>query len=325
VLARAPALPGERLSPKERAPVDPVRRERSRGRRALVYATHTHRRDVTPLLRAVLEAAGLRGAVLKADTVAAERREEWVGARVREGLDVLVTNPRLVQTGLDLLDSPSVVWAEVDYSVYVLRQASRRNWRIGQRLPVEVTFLTYAGTLQAEALALVAAKTRASLAVESELPEEGLAALGEDGGDAYLAPARRLAESGDGASGHAHSLGALFADARRSADEADELLVGGDREDEPEAPREPIQSPVRPTPAGSETLDDPPLFATTGAEPAPVSHTTNGKIVTLEELARTHRRRKPQPKAAPGAQLAVFASETERAGSSWGRPSPRSA
>jgi hypothetical protein len=65
-----------------------------------------------------------------------------------------------VQTGLDLIDFPSVVWAEVDYSVYVLLQTSRRSWRIGQRLPVEVTFLTYAGTLQVEALALVAAKTR---------------------------------------------------------------------------------------------------------------------------------------------------------------------
>jgi hypothetical protein len=31
---------------------------------------------------------------------------------------------------------------EVDYSVYVLRQASRRSWRIGQRQPVEVTFLS---------------------------------------------------------------------------------------------------------------------------------------------------------------------------------------
>src|SRR5207302_8852341 len=120
----------------------------------------------------------------------------------------------VVQTGLDLIDFPSIVWAEVDYSVYVLRQASRRSWRIGQRLPVEVTFLTYAGTLQAEALGLVAAKTRASLAVEGELPEEGLAALDGDGGDVYLALARRLVAVGDGTDGRAPSLEALFAEAR---------------------------------------------------------------------------------------------------------------
>jgi hypothetical protein len=59
--------------------------------------------------------------VLKADTAPAERREEWVAARGREGVHVLVTNPRLVQTGLDLMELPSIVWVEIDYSVYVLR------------------------------------------------------------------------------------------------------------------------------------------------------------------------------------------------------------
>ena len=110
------------------------------------------------------------------------------------------------------------------------------------------------------------------------------------------------------ASGHAHSLEALFAEARRSEDEADELLVEGVWEDEPEAPREPIQFPVRPTPAESETLDDLPLFATNGTAPAPLSARTSGKVVTLEELARMVRRRKARPKRVPESQLALFAS-----------------
>jgi hypothetical protein len=42
VLAHAPALPGDVLYPKERTLVDLVRRERGRGRRVLVYATHTN-------------------------------------------------------------------------------------------------------------------------------------------------------------------------------------------------------------------------------------------------------------------------------------------
>jgi superfamily II DNA or RNA helicase len=302
VLAHAPALPDDRVYPKERALIDLVQGERGRGRRVLVYATHTNLRDVTPRLRSVLERAGARVAVLKADTVPAERREEWVAARVREGLDVLVTNPRLVQTGLDLIDFPSVVWAEVDYSVYVLRQASRRSWRIGQRHPVEVTFLTYAGTLQAEALGLVAAKTRASLAVEGELPEEGLAALGEDGGDVYLALARRLAGAGDGATGQTHSLEALFAEARRSEDEADRLLVEVRWEDEPEAPREPTPGTA---PSDIGPPGDLPLFAT-AAVPAPAGAPEHGRVVTLDELARLVRRRRPRPKRKPEGQLTLF-------------------
>ena len=211
VVAHAPALPADRRYPKERALVELLRRERQRGRRALVFVTHTEARDLTPRLGGIIGEAGLRAAVLKADTVAPAAREGWVEARVGEGVDALLCHPRLVQTGLDLLAFPSIVWLQPDYSVYTLRQASRRSWRIGSRAPVEVSFLVYDGTLQAEALALVAAKLRAALLVEGELPEEGLGDLAGAGEDVFLALARRLAGQEDGA---AHSLEALFAEAR---------------------------------------------------------------------------------------------------------------
>ena len=37
----------------------------------------------------------------------------------------------------------------MDYSVYVMRQASRRSWRIGQSCPVKVVFMSYRNTLHA--------------------------------------------------------------------------------------------------------------------------------------------------------------------------------
>jgi SNF2 family DNA or RNA helicase len=208
VIAEAPALPEEVAYPKEQALIDLVHRERARNRRVLVYVTHTERRDLTPRLRTILEHEGLRVAVLKANTVSADRREEWVAARVREGADVLLCHPRLVQTGLDLVDWPSIVWFQPEYSVYVLRQESRRSWRIGQRHPVEVTYLVYQDTLQADALALIAAKMRSASMIEGDLPEDGLAAFEGDGHDLMLALARRLTENTAGAAG---SLGALFA------------------------------------------------------------------------------------------------------------------
>lgn len=140
VIAAAPALPDNVFYPKEQRLVELVRRERARDRRVLVFISHTERRDLSPRLRAILERAGFRVAVLKASTVSADRREEWVAARVQNGVDVLICHPRLVQTGLDLVDWPSIVWYQPEYSVYVLRQASRRSWRIGQRQPVEVTY-----------------------------------------------------------------------------------------------------------------------------------------------------------------------------------------
>ena len=54
---------------------------------------------------------------MKADAVPPERREAWVAKRVEEGANVLVCHPRLVQTGLDLVDFPTIVWFETELPV----------------------------------------------------------------------------------------------------------------------------------------------------------------------------------------------------------------
>ena len=160
---------------------------------------------------------------MKADAVAPNRREAWVADRVQEGIDVLICHPRLVQTGLDLIDFPTIVWDETDYSVYVVRQASRRSWRIGQTRPVKVVFMSYRNTLQADALKLVAKKMQSSLAVEGELPEDGLAAYGDDGDDMMMALARRIVSGGE--EDEAETMEEVFAQARNAESEAEELLV----------------------------------------------------------------------------------------------------
>ena len=76
--------------------------------------------------------------------------------------------------------------------MYTMRQASRRSWRIGQTRPVKVVFMSYRTTLQADALKLVGRKLQSSLAVEGELPEDGLAAYGDDDDDIMMALARKI-------------------------------------------------------------------------------------------------------------------------------------
>ena len=223
VIVQVPPLSEERLYPKERALVDLVAAERLEGRRVLVYATHTGTRDVTERMSAILAGHGFRTAVMKADAVAPDRREAWVENKVKEGIDVLICHPRLVQTGLDLIAFPTIVWAETDYSVYVMRQASRRSWRIGQTRPVKVVFMAYRGTLQADALKLVAKKLQSSLAVEGELPEDGLAAYGDDGDDIMLALARKIVNGEE--EEEAESVEDAFAQARDAETVSEELLV----------------------------------------------------------------------------------------------------
>jgi len=60
----------------------------------------------------------------------------------------VICHPKLVETGLDLLAFPTLYFYETAYSLHTLRQASRRSWRIGQRFPVRVKFVTYSGTMQ---------------------------------------------------------------------------------------------------------------------------------------------------------------------------------
>ena len=113
---------------------------------------------------------------------------------------------------------------ETDYSVYVMRQASRRSWRIGQTRPVKVVFMAYRNTLQADALKLVAKKLQSSLAVEGELPEDGLAAYGDDGDDLMLALARKIV-SGDEEDADTETVESVFAQARDAEASAEEYLV----------------------------------------------------------------------------------------------------
>ena len=243
VLIQVPPLSEEKLYPKEQALVDLVAAERLQGRRVLVYATHTGTRDITERMDEFLTRHGFRVAVMKADAVPPERRESWVAQRVEEGVDVLVCHPRLVQTGLDLVEFPTICWYETDYSVYTMRQASRRSWRIGQTEPVQVVFMAYRNTLQADALQLVAKKLQSSLAVEGELPEVGLAAYGDDGDDLMLALARKIVAGEE----DADSVESVFAQAQQVAAEAEALLVDAEWQgSEPvavEVPRSRDESP----------------------------------------------------------------------------------
>ena len=84
--------------------------------------------------------------------------------------------------------------------------------------------MAHRNTLQADALKLVAQKLQSSLAVEGELPEDGLAAYGDDGDDLMLALARKLVSGEE----DAESVESVFAKAQRVAADAEALLVDDD-------------------------------------------------------------------------------------------------
>ena len=50
--------------------------------------------------------------------MAPDKREAWVAEKVTQGIDVMICHPRLVQTGLDLIDFPTLIWYETEFSVF---------------------------------------------------------------------------------------------------------------------------------------------------------------------------------------------------------------
>lgn len=179
------------LTPKERELIEICKREKAEGRKVLVYTSYTGKRDTSSRLKRVLEQAGFKTAVLRS-SVETTRREDWIAEQVDRGVDVVITNPELVKTGLDLLDFPTIVFMQTGWNVYTLLQAARRSWRIGQKMQVRVLYLGYAQTSQITCLALMAKKIAVAQSTSGDVPESGLDALNTDGDSVEMALARQL-------------------------------------------------------------------------------------------------------------------------------------
>ena len=109
------------------------------------------------------------------------------------GVDVIITNPDLVKTGLDMLEFPTIVFMQSGYNVYTLLQAARRSWRIGHKQDVRIYFLGYAGSAQMRCLALMAKKIAVSQSTSGDMPDSGLDVLNQGGDSVEVALAKELA------------------------------------------------------------------------------------------------------------------------------------
>jgi superfamily II DNA or RNA helicase len=192
VIAQTRDLPEDQLYSKERRLIDEIKKELAEGRRCQVFAVYTQKHDVTARLQRILNNEGIRTAVLRA-SVDTSKREAWYARQIKEGVQVVICHPKLVETGLDLLDFPTILFYESGYSLHTLRQASRRSWRIGQRRAVRVKFLCYEGTMQTACLRLMGKKLLVALTMEGKFAGEGLQNIDEDD-DMLSAMARELVE-----------------------------------------------------------------------------------------------------------------------------------
>ena len=164
---------------KEEKLLEIIQEKIANGEKVLVYYNTVNTTDLGDHLCSYLCAEDIQAFELKA-SVKAEKRMEYINKEVAKGAQVMITNPSLVETGLDLLEFTTIVFFQVGYNLSTMRQASRRSWRLSQTKDIEVYFLYYANTIQEQAISLMATKLQAAQTLEGNFSEEGLKAMSQN-------------------------------------------------------------------------------------------------------------------------------------------------
>ena len=164
---------------KEQKLLEIVEEKLALGEKVLVYYNTVNTTDLGEHLQSMFCAEDIKAFELRA-SVKAEKRMEYIQKEVDKGAQVMITNPTLVETGLDLLDFTTIVFFQVGYNLSTMRQASRRSWRLSQTKDIEVYFLYYNGTIQEQAISLMATKLQAAQTLEGNFSEEGLKAMSQN-------------------------------------------------------------------------------------------------------------------------------------------------
>lgn len=186
-------MSNDRILPKEQKTLELVHDAVERGEHVLIYTYWTNKTDSQQRLLDILTKNGYKADILT-NSIASKKRESWISQKVKDGMQVLICNPTLVETGLDLLDFTTIIFYQLGYKLVTMRQASRRSYRLNQKNPVHVYFLYYKGTAQEQALAIMALKLHAATALEGDFSSEGLAAINSDDTDILSQLAKSIVE-----------------------------------------------------------------------------------------------------------------------------------
>ena len=162
---------------KDRKLLELVKKHKKNGEKVLIYVYWINKLDCVTRIQKLLESEGIKSAFLTA-SVSARDRERWIHDKMKDGTDVLICNPSLVETGLNLLEFTTIIFYQMGYNLFTMRQASRRSLRLNQSHDVTVYFMYFQNSIQESIISLMANKLQAAMAVEGKFTEEGLNAMG---------------------------------------------------------------------------------------------------------------------------------------------------
>lgn len=171
----------ERIYAKEQALIDLLKDELAAGRPCVVYLRQTATKDIQPRIEKLIRqhVPGAVAYILK-NTVQAERREKVIEAQIAAGVNVVVCNPELVKTGLDLIYFPTLIFWEITFNLGTMMQAAARAYRLNQTHGHCKTYYIFAeGTMEHTAVQLMSRKQRAAKLLTGDIGLTGLDALTE--------------------------------------------------------------------------------------------------------------------------------------------------
>ena len=167
---------GGELLNKEKELVKLINSEISEGRNVVIFAEYTNSEDtcITKRLQDIIERnCGLYGEVqiIEASSPKAIDREQWLHEKAAQGIRVFITNPKILETGVDLCfthngvpyNYPTLIFYQLGYSLFTLWQASRRAYRLNQLKECRTYYMASKDSIQPAVIKLLALKQNATV------------------------------------------------------------------------------------------------------------------------------------------------------------------
>lgn len=176
IVTTIPSYGDDRVYNKEKALIDLLTDELEAGRPCVVYLRQTGTRDIQPRIEKLIRdhVPGAVPFVLK-NTISAERREKVIDAERAKGMNVLITNPELIKTGLDVIWAPTLIFQEITFNLSTMMQAAARSYRLNQTHEhCKVYYLFAESTMEHTAVQLMSRKQRAAKLLTGDVGLTGL-------------------------------------------------------------------------------------------------------------------------------------------------------
>jgi hypothetical protein len=114
---------------KEREMVRIVKENLAEDRGCIIHCFYTDKFGVHLRLKKVLEDFSIENVAIMKPSIKQEERMAWLEEQNEKGVKVIITNMRLISTGLDIIPWSTNIFYQLNYNIDTVRQVSRRAWR----------------------------------------------------------------------------------------------------------------------------------------------------------------------------------------------------